>query len=87
MLRSGIEPVGIVAGFARIEATPSATTIAKTRMRGTVAANIELGDLTRSVYESRRRALRRLMTDAHALKASGVVGIQFDLERSGSSTH
>jgi uncharacterized protein YbjQ (UPF0145 family) len=79
MLRSGIEPVGIAGGFARIETLPSKGTVAAT-MRWRRTPNVELPDLTEAVYEARRLALERLIDEASSLNADGLIGIDLKLE-------
>jgi uncharacterized protein YbjQ (UPF0145 family) len=82
MMRLGIEPVGIVGGFARIELFPGSVT---TMNSGSVGANIELVDLTWSATLAKNRALKRLHIDAASLKASGVVGVDLDLTHTGAA--
>ena len=87
LLQAGVEPVGIAGGFARLEVLPSDETITLSRMRGSLAPNRELEDLTRSMYEARRLALRRLAADGGRLKATGLIGIDLEVERAGDSRH
>jgi uncharacterized protein YbjQ (UPF0145 family) len=76
MLRAGLEPVGIAGAFASVETLPSRATMSRRR----TTPNVELEDLTESVYEARRLAMERLRADARAIKADGVVGVDLDLE-------
>jgi uncharacterized protein YbjQ (UPF0145 family) len=87
LLRAGVEPVGIAGGFARLEVLPTDETIRLSRMRGSLAPNRELEDLTGSIYEARRLALRRLASDGGRLKATGLIGIDLEVERAGDSGH
>jgi uncharacterized protein YbjQ (UPF0145 family) len=81
MLRAGLEPAGIAGAFARVETLPSRATVAASLpWRGRTTANVELEDLTTSVYEARRLAMERLASDARALKADGILGIDLELE-------
>jgi uncharacterized protein YbjQ (UPF0145 family) len=79
MLRAGVEPVGIAGGFASVETSPSAATVAASAGSG-LGANVELDDLTASVYEVRRLAMERLVADARGLKPDGLLGVDLDLE-------
>jgi uncharacterized protein YbjQ (UPF0145 family) len=81
MLARGIEPAGIVGGFASVSTHLGSATIAATRRWGR-PPNIELDDLTTAVYETRRLALQRLAAQARSLGAHGVIGISLDLEPS-----
>lgn len=76
MLRAGVEPVGIAGGFASVETQPSSETIAASV--GT--PNVELEDLTASVYEVRRLAMQRLVAEARGLRPDGLLGVDLDLE-------
>ena len=81
MFRSGIEPAGIAGGFASIQTLPSKQTVAAvlgTRRRR--VPNMELADLTEGVYEARRLAIHRLLLEAKALNADGLVGIELELD-------
>jgi uncharacterized protein YbjQ (UPF0145 family) len=80
MLRAGIEPAGIAGGFARVETLPSAATVVAALSARWRSANVELDDLTKAVYEARRLALERLVSDAGGLKADGLVGVRLELE-------
>lgn len=80
MLRCGIEPAGIAGGFARVETLPSSATVVASLGRRRRTPNVELEDLTKSVYEARRLALERVVSDARALNADGLLGIDLKLE-------
>jgi uncharacterized protein YbjQ (UPF0145 family) len=70
LLRAGIEPAGIAGAFASVETTRStATRLAR------LGPNVELSDLTTAVYEARRLAMDRLMSDARRLKADGLLNV------------
>jgi uncharacterized protein YbjQ (UPF0145 family) len=77
MLRCGIQPAGVAGGFARGDIVPSTALVVGARL-GT--PNTELKDLTRSVSEVRRLALARLVADARALEADGLLGIALESE-------
>ncbi len=76
MVRAGVEPAGIAGAFASVETLPSRATMSRRR----TTPNVELEDLTRSVYEARSLAMERLQVDARALKADGLVGVNLELE-------
>jgi uncharacterized protein YbjQ (UPF0145 family) len=80
MLRAGVQPAGIAGGFANIETRPSKATVVASVARRRATPNVELEDLTRSVYEARRLAMDRLVADARELKADGVLGVDLQLE-------
>jgi uncharacterized protein YbjQ (UPF0145 family) len=80
MLRAGIEPAGIAGAFARVETLPSKSTVVTSLTRRGRTPNVELEDLTESVYEVRRLAIERLVADARALEADGLVGVDMKLE-------
>lgn len=71
MLRAGVEPAGIAGGFASVQ-TPLTRAVGR--------PNMELEELTASVYEVRRLAMERLTADARSLKADGVLGVELDVE-------
>lgn len=78
MMRGGVEPAGVAGAFASVETLPSNATVAALRGRRR-GRNVELEDLTESMYEARRLALDRLRQDAKGLDADGLLGIRFDL--------
>jgi uncharacterized protein YbjQ (UPF0145 family) len=81
MLRAGLEPAGIAGSFASVATSPSRATVAASLpWRKRTTPNVELEDLTTSVYEARRLAMERLASDARALKADGILGIVIELE-------
>jgi uncharacterized protein YbjQ (UPF0145 family) len=80
MLRAGLEPVGIAGAFACVETMPSTATVLATAARRRSTPNVELEDLTESVYEVRRLAMERLVADARSLKADGLLGVELKLE-------
>jgi uncharacterized protein YbjQ (UPF0145 family) len=82
MLAAGVEPVGVVGGVGRIELRPGDATVWASRRRNS-APNVELSDLTQSVYEARHAALKTLHAEANAARASGVVGLELELEHHG----
>lgn len=79
MLAAGYEPAGIAGAFASVQTLPSTATVVASfgRRRGT--PNVELEDLTRSMYEVRRLAIERVISDARALGADGLLGIDLAL--------
>ena len=79
MLRAGVEPAGIAGGFASIETRPSRATVVASVARRTTP-NVELEDLTRSVYKARRLAMERLVADAKGLRADGLLGVDLQME-------
>lgn len=85
MFHAGIEPAGVAGGFACIETLASkSTVVAGTRWTRRIP-NIELEDDTTSVYEARRLALERLLGDAKALSADGLLGSSWSLRGVGSA--
>jgi uncharacterized protein YbjQ (UPF0145 family) len=86
MLSRGIEPVGIAGGVGRIECRPGEITVRASRRRGFRTPSIELEDLTQSVYEARRSAMKALRSEAAKLDATGVVDVRLELEREGAAT-
>ena len=77
MLRAGVQPAGIAGGFASVE-----TLLGRGTLSGSVSmANVELEELTRSVYEVRRLAMERLRADARGLGADGLLGIDLKLRQ------
>jgi uncharacterized protein YbjQ (UPF0145 family) len=79
-LRAGLQPVGIAGGFACVETMPSTASVMASLGRRRRTPNVELEDLTESVYEVRRLAMERLVADARALNADGLVGVELKLE-------
>lgn len=79
MLRAGIEPVGLAGGFASVETLLSRGS-SRALGRSGRTPNIELEDLTEAVYETRRLALARLSADAKSLNASGLLGIDLEMD-------
>ena len=71
LMRAGVEPVGIVGGYANVETRPSATTA----LVAVGTANAELPDPTIAIYEARQLAMRRLVADARGIGAGGVLGV------------
>ena len=80
MLRAGLRPVGIAGGFAAVETLPSTATVFASLARPRRTPNVELPDLTESVYEVRRLAMERLVADARSLEADGLLGVDLKLE-------
>jgi uncharacterized protein YbjQ (UPF0145 family) len=80
MLRAGLQPAGIAGGFASVATTPSRATVLASLARPRRSPNVELEDLTESVYEVRRLAMERLVADARALEADGLLGVDLKLE-------
>jgi len=83
MLEAGMEPVGIAGAFACVDTYASLPTRASGRWWWRVP-NVELQDLTKSVYEVRRLALERLRSDARALHATGLLDIDLVHEQRNS---
>jgi uncharacterized protein YbjQ (UPF0145 family) len=71
---AGIEIAGIAGAFASVQVTAGNATRA-VNVPWRRAGNRELEDLTIGVYEARRLAIERLLADARALKAHGVIGV------------
>jgi uncharacterized protein YbjQ (UPF0145 family) len=86
MLRAGMEPAGIAGGFANIETRPSKATVVASVARRRTTPNVELEDLTRSVYEARRLAMDRLVAEARELKADGLLGVDLQMEGAEADT-
>ena len=75
---SGFWPVGIVAGTAVIYVmTGSQQRIA----RGRFAPNQEAQDYTQGVQHARKVALSRVLRDASALEAAGIVGLDLEVSQ------
>lgn len=83
MLKAGMEPVGIAGAYACVDTFASLPTRTTGRWWWRVP-NVELEDLTKSVYEVRRLALERLRADARALHATGLLGIDLVHEQRSS---
>jgi uncharacterized protein YbjQ (UPF0145 family) len=84
MLATGVEPVGVVGGVGRIELRPGDATVQASR-RNNFAPNAELSDLTQSVYEARHAALKTLQAETVSVRATGVLGLELELEHHGHS--
>jgi uncharacterized protein YbjQ (UPF0145 family) len=80
LLRTGIEPVGIVASHANVQVVLSRSTLGTLSATGRWMRNAELPDLTKAVYECRRLALERLRADAGGLDADGIIGVDMDYQ-------
>lgn len=78
--RSGVSILGVVGGYSGVGLATSAATRSALAGRWTGVGNTELADLSEAVYEARRLAVSRLRSEAVALRASGVIGV--DLARS-----
>src|SRR5205823_5321431 len=80
--RAGCQPVGFVAGNCTYYQVPNWSTRSAVAggLFGTGWVNQELPDYTRALAETRRRATARLHDEASALNASGVVGVDVQLE-------
>jgi uncharacterized protein YbjQ (UPF0145 family) len=77
--RVGVELVGVVGSCSSVDVAPGAATRSALAGRWTGVGNVELRDLSEGVYEARRLAVQRLASEARALGASGVIGV--DLAR------
>jgi uncharacterized protein YbjQ (UPF0145 family) len=73
LLRTGSRPVGLVMGscvYAVTFRAPAAATA------GTMFRNVELPAYTQAMYDARELAMGRMQSEAEALGAHGVVGVE-----------
>ena len=83
LLAAGVEPVTVVGGVGRIEMRPGDATVRVSRRGSFAGPNVELADFTQSVYEARHAALKTLHAETTNVRATGVVGLQMQLEHHG----
>lgn len=78
LLRTGSRPVGLVLGCAvySVASTGTASGIGMWR-------NLELESFTQTLYDARELAMARMQTEAKALAANGIVGVQLQEHHHG----
>jgi len=83
LLRTGHRPVGMVMGTCvyHVAHRGPIQTISQ------VASNVELPNYTQALYSARELAMQRMQTEAQALKAKGIVGVQLQEQSHGWSAH
>lgn len=83
LLRTGHRPVGMVMGSCvyHVAHRRALTTI------GQVGKNVELPNYTQALYSARELAMQRMQTEAQALQASGIVGVDLQEKNHGWGSH
>ncbi len=76
--RAGYVPVGVVTSTAVFYVAASSETRSLTTGWQRTKPNVEIADFTQGVYTARETALARATTQAQALGAHGLVGVQID---------
>jgi uncharacterized protein YbjQ (UPF0145 family) len=83
LLRTGHRPVGLVMGNCvyHVAHRGMLSTI------GQAGKNIELPNYTQALYEARELAMERMQTEAQALSAKGIVGVDLQEKSHGWDSH
>jgi uncharacterized protein YbjQ (UPF0145 family) len=83
LLRAGYRPVGLVMGNCVYH-------VAHQSMRQTwrqMGRNVEMTNFTQALYEARELAIGRMQTEAEAVQAGGLVGVQLNQGSHGWGSH
>ncbi|MEA2155672.1 MAG: hypothetical protein QOE11_1812 [Solirubrobacteraceae bacterium] len=83
LLRTGHRPVGLVMGSCVYHVAHQSMMSAV----GQLGRNVELPNFTEALYDARELAMTRMQTEAKALGARGIVGVQLRETSHGWSTH
>ena len=83
LLRAGYRPVGLVMGNCVYHVARQGM-MASLRQFG---RNIEMTNFTQALYEARELAMGRMQTEAEALQAGGLVGVQLKEASHGWGSH
>jgi uncharacterized protein YbjQ (UPF0145 family) len=83
LLRAGYRPVGLVMGNCVYHVARQGM-MASLRQIG---RNIEMTNFTQALYEARELAMGRMQTEAEALEAGGLVGVQLKEASHGWGSH
>ena len=83
LLRTGHRPVGLVMGSCVYHVARRGPVQAVSQ----VASNVELTNYTQSLYNARELAMQRMQTEAQALEAKGIVGVQLQENSHGWGSH
>jgi uncharacterized protein YbjQ (UPF0145 family) len=83
LLRTGHRPVGMVMGSCVYHVAHRGPLKAV----GQIARNVELPNYTQALYSARELAMERMQTEAQALGAKGIVGVDLQENRHGWGPH
>jgi uncharacterized protein YbjQ (UPF0145 family) len=83
LMRSGHRPVGLVMGSCVYHVAHRGF-MQSLRQAG---QNVELANFTQALYDARELAMERMQSEAEALKAEGIVGVQLKEANHGWGSH
>jgi uncharacterized protein YbjQ (UPF0145 family) len=83
LLRTGNRPVGMVMGSCVYHVAHRGMV----QSIGQTGRNIELPNYTQALYDARELAMQRMQTEAQALSASGIVGVDLQEKNHGWGSH
>jgi uncharacterized protein YbjQ (UPF0145 family) len=83
LLRTGHRPVGMVMGSCVYHVAHRGAI----RTLGQMGQNVELPNYTQALYDARELAMQRMQTEAQALNAKGIVGVDLQEKSHGWGSH
>ncbi len=83
LMRTGHRPVGMVMGSCVYHVAHRGVVQAV----GQTGRNVELPNYTQALYDARELAMQRMQTEAQALEASGIVGVDLQEKNHGWGSH
>jgi uncharacterized protein YbjQ (UPF0145 family) len=83
LLRTGHRPVGMVMGSCVYHVAHRGPL----QTLGNVASNVELPNYTQALYDARELAMQRMQSEAQALQAKGIVGVDLQEKSHGWGSH
>jgi len=83
LLRTGHRPVGMVMGSCVYHVAHRGML----KTLGQMGQNVELPNYTQALYSARELAMQRMQTEAQALKAKGIVGVDLQEKSHGWGSH
>jgi uncharacterized protein YbjQ (UPF0145 family) len=83
LLRTGHRPVGLVMGSCVYHVAHRGPV----QTLGQAGRNVELPNYTQALYDARELAMQRMQTEAQALEATGIVGVDLQEKNHGWGSH
>jgi uncharacterized protein YbjQ (UPF0145 family) len=83
LLRTGHRPVGLVMGSCVYHVAHRGPV----HTLGQAGRNVELPNYTQALYDARELAMQRMQTEAQALEATGIVGVDLQEKNHGWGSH
>jgi len=83
LLRTGHRPVGMVMGSCVYHVAHRGMM----RTLGQIGQNVELPNYTQALYDARELAMQRMQSEAQALEAKGIVGVDLQEKSHGWGSH